>query len=442
METFQHSAVYIIANGILYVMMLGAVQINCERRWGFWKTLLLEAFSFTGYALIVEALPLFSAIRGIAGVVYLCLMSQVFHRGSWKKKTFLPLVSFVSMCFSEMLYMTMVPREAAVTGDLMQAYPIQVYTMYLFVNLIIIGTVALLIRAISRRMQGQTLEKQGLILLAFPLSQLLATYTFFTNYLDLDQPNQSQKLIVTVVVFVLADAALLLSFRVSERNAAMKARNEILEEQIGAQKQYYAQLTESYENIRKMRHDIDNHMYTMRTLIEEGMTQEAASYAKTLIESDTAKIRFPGCANHVIASFLEKKADDYEKSGLLLETEIRLPAETGITNPDLICALGNILDNALEACRDLDQGKVTLKTNYNKPYVSILCLNPLRQQDMNDIKHKRIPELERGIGLTILQDLAEKYDGQMTAGPEGETFKTSLILKGARTEIMGTAEET
>jgi sensor histidine kinase regulating citrate/malate metabolism len=133
------------------------------------------------------------------------------------------------------------------------------------------------------------------------------------------------------------------------------------------------------------------------------MTQEAASYAKTLIESDTAKIRFPGCANHVIASFLEKKADDYEKSGLLLETEIRLPAETGITNPDLICALGNILDNALEACRDLDQGKVTLKTNYNKPYVSILCLNPLRQHDMNDIKHKRIPELERGIGLTILQ---------------------------------------
>jgi sensor histidine kinase regulating citrate/malate metabolism len=104
--------------------------------------------------------------------------------------------------------------------------------------------------------------------------------------------------------------------------------------------------------------------------------------------------------------------------------------------------LGNILDNALEACRDLDQGKVTLKTNYNKPYVSILCLNPLRQQDMNDIKHKRIPELERGIGLTILQDLAEKYDGQMIAGPEGETFKTSLILKGARAEIMETAEET
>ena len=221
METFQHSAVYIIANGILYVMMLGAVQINCERRWGFWKTLLLEAFSFTGYALIVEVLPLFSAIRGIAGVVYLCLMSQVFHRGSWKKKTFLPLVSFVSMCFSEMLYMTMVPREAAVTGELMQAYPIQVYTMYLFVNLIIIGTVALLIRAIDSRRQGQTLERQGLILLAFPLSQLLASYTFFTNYLNLELPNQSLKLIVTVAVFVLADVALLLSFRISERNAAI-----------------------------------------------------------------------------------------------------------------------------------------------------------------------------------------------------------------------------
>ena len=41
-------------------------------------------------------------------------------------------------------------------------------------------------------------------------------------------------------------------------------------------------MTASYEGVRKMRHDIDNHLYTIRSLLAMGKTDEAEDYARYL----------------------------------------------------------------------------------------------------------------------------------------------------------------
>ena len=48
-----------------------------------------------------------------------------------------------------------------------------------------------------------------------------------------------------------------------------------------------------------------------------------------------------------MASRLEKLKD----SGIRIETDIALPYESRIANADMIIALGNMLNNAEEACR-------------------------------------------------------------------------------------------
>lgn len=430
MEIIPYNVVYIIANMILYMMMLGAVQVNCERRWSLARTLLLEAVFSAVCLFIVTILPLYTVVRLLAGFVLVLAMGQLFHKGSWQRKLFVTAASFLAMFLSEVLFMAMMPRDAMVTGELKRTYPVSMYSLYLFVNLVVITVTALLIRAVNKKLRGQVLEKHWLAFLAFPGSQFIALYVFFNHYIDLALPHHAGQLIVTIAVFVFADAALLLSLQIIEKNSTILARNAILEDQVDAQKQYYAQLTESYENIRKMRHDIDNHLYTIQVLLEEGHTAEAASYARALTETDVARNSFPDCANHVVASYLEKKKGDYQKSGVTLDASVILPAESGVSNPDLICALGNILDNAQEACRELDDPHVVLKIWFKDPYVSIYCVNPVKKPEGNTTsKQRKVPELERGIGLFILRDLAEKYDGQMTTEPREGMFETTLILK-------------
>ena len=46
-------------------------------------------------------------------------------------------------------------------------------------------------------------------------------------------------------------------------------------------------------------------------------------------------------------------------------------------------------------------------------------------------RERRIPELERGIGFHILQELAGTYDGSFHVSMEQNDFTASLILKGA-----------
>ena len=131
-------------------------------------------------------------------------------------------------------------------------------------------------------------------------------------------------------------------------------------------KSFMDKRTASYEEIRKMRHDIDNHVYTMRAMMDAGRTEEAAVYVRELASQDPAKKTFASCANMVAASYLTKKMEDYKRLGIELDADIHLPLETGITNPDLICVFGNILDNAQEACEGLENPKVELKAQYQK----------------------------------------------------------------------------
>ena len=56
-----------------------------------------------------------------------------------------------------------------------------------------------------------------------------------------------------------------------------------------------------------------------------------------------------------------------------------------------------------------------------------ICENPI----VDAYLFSRSQELERGIGFSIFQELARKYDGRFSYHAENGRFTASLILKGA-----------
>ena len=435
MPSFQYTVVYIIANFLLYMFLLIAAHINCEYRFSRVRTLLLDALGFAGYAAISWTLPLMSTIRAVIGFLYVILLVVLLNKGRLLIRLLAGAASCLSMYFSEILFMAMMPRDLAVTGELMLRYPIPVYTALLFVNLVVLSVTVVFVRMIKRRRSGAFAGLRGLLFLAFPLSQFAAVWSYVKIYRDMTVPMDPWQILPSIIIYLLADVALFFAFRMAEKNTEMTVRNELLEEQISFQKDYYAELSASYEEVRKMRHDIDNHLYTMQAMMEAGQTKEAAAYVREVTARDTARQAFAGCGNMVVASYLTKKNEDFERQGIALEADIRLPAETGIANPDLICVFGNILDNAQEACEGLAAPKVELKAQYQRPYLSISCVNPVQEAQKEPASRKtRIPGLERGIGLTILSDLAGRYDGRLETGPVEEGFRTQLVLKGTYQE--------
>jgi len=428
METFQFTLVYIVANFLMYMLVFAAVLINCETRFTRWLTIIVGAVSFAGYAAINLALPVHSTIRVICACAWLILVAELLFKGRWLYKLVAILASLFALILSDLFLAAIMPRDEVLSGELMQRHPVAIYTVVIFINLVLQSITVVFVRVLIKKSRAFNAGFKSVLILAFPVSQFITLMIYCSNYANTESAFNPWQIIPVVLIYILADVAMVFSLRMAENSARTQARNALLEEQIAFQKDYYAQLGSSYEQIRKMRHDIDNHMYSIRALLDEGHTDEARQYASEMTSPDKEKTLFPSCENTVAASFIEKRKEDLEKAGIDLKCNITMPAHTGISNPDLICAFGNILDNAQEACEGISHPGVVFNVNYKMPYLSISCENSV---DNAAKEHrKRIPELERGLGMVILEDLANQYDGELRIGFDGDMFRTTLILKG------------
>ena len=425
-------AVYYFSNYILYLMLCFAVDLLCEKRFKTLPNVLLNMALGAVYLYATTRLQQFSVLRLAFGVVFFVLIMELLHRGRWVYTLLASLAMLAAMNLSEVIFMLMVPRDAALSGALQNENPIAVYASYLFVNAVLLTIVVVLMKVFGKDMRYDKANKLWLFYPVFPICQIITVSIFVTSYSN--GSSILQRALVVIILYVLSDIVLYFTILTASKNSMLKARTAMMEDQIAAQETYYKELTDSYENNRKIRHDIDNHLYTIQALLADGKHDEAKLYAQQVTEAGSNKGLFINCRNTVVASYLSKRKADLEMRGIKFITEINIPQGLNITNPDLICVFGNLLDNAQEACEKTSDATITLIAAYNAPYLSISCENTLPQENTKQ-KNRRFPELERGLGTVILQNMAKRYDGQFNASPENNVFKAEIILKEVKKDV-------
>ena len=95
------------------------------------------------------------------------------------------------------------------------------------------------------------------------------------------------------------------------------------------------------------------------------------------------------------------------------------------------------MDNAVEACGQVASPFIRLEAGLRKDYLVVTETNPAPADDTR--KKRRIPQLERGIGLHILTDLAGRYHGSCTQEVRDGQFTVSIALQ--LPENQGETEE-
>ncbi len=92
---------------------------------------------------------------------------------------------------------------------------------------------------------------------------------------------------------------------------------------------------------------------------------------------------------------------------------------------------------AVEACGQVASPFIRLEAGLRKDYLVVTETNPAPADDTR--KKRRIPHLERGIGLHILTDLAGRYHGSCTQEVRDGQFTVSIALQ--LPENQGETEE-
>lgn len=411
-------------NVLIFLLWLWFFSLTMERRYSRFVTVILFIATYFIYW-IVYYLPQGSPFRTIIILAASLILSFCGFRGSTMRHIVLSLIALAATAVTEIIVLLIIPDQLLIPTDseiLKQPHMILSQVIYP----IILGALLWICSLVANRYKTRLTPLQWLSYTLVPLSQALS-FTAFSYMMLLGISGYTLfAIIVCIVCFIVADVLTVFAMRDTAENAELEAKNRMLAKQINAQTEYYTNLAQQYEENRRMRHDIQHHLHTMQILIEQGRHEDASQYAAELLPAHKSQPKLLQCENTIVDAFLYSRMQEAERSGIQVTADIAIPAELAIRNTDLIIAFGNILDNAIEACNGVEHPEIRISAHISKGCLVLYEENPVALSSQN--KQRRIPDLERGLGLRILEDLSKKYNGQLQYETENERFRITLVL--------------
>lgn len=199
----------------------------------------------------------------------------------------------------------------------------------------------------------------------------------------------------------------------------------------------YKILEEQYSQSERLRHDLKNHIIALMGLLENKELEKMAVYLKTMGDSVNLGINEEITGNRIVDVFLSQKRKLAENKNIIWECDVQIPKICYISEYDLCVLLGNILDNAVEAC-EKSQSKEANSTS--KQFINIqagvikkcFLLEVRNSTDMLDkpnigFTNKENPS-EHGIGLLNISDVVHKYNGVMDIEIRNSVFTISVLI--------------
>lgn len=424
--------IFAIHNLISLSLIWFTVNRCLEPKYSRRKTVLVEAISLAlvlVFGRCCELYPVLEPFRPVAFLTLLFSLTVILFQNKLFRKLLVMLCAYLTVIAAEVILMLVLPEQSfALIGYEYSIINFWWNFMYLGCEGILLFCVYLFFRNSASEDVDQIPLGQYWFFLFFPISQLALFSAIVFSLPDTASLATALILIVSSLICIVADVVWFRELRRLGDHARLKAENDLLNQQVQAQRSYYTTLSENYAHMARMRHDISNHIFTIRALLKDGKSKQAMEYASQLEQSPAAQSILSACKNSVVHSFLQHRWKELEEKNVTSDFDVSLPPVTGIPDTDLIIALGNMLDNATEACLASQRREVRLSVGERDGFIRIETENTCSAG--KPPRKKRIAYLERGIGTSILQSLAKEYQGSYISARDGERNHAVLVLKG------------
>lgn len=241
--------------------------------------------------------------------------------------------------------------------------------------------------------------------------------------------------VVIVLVCIIFDAIIIkLSNKIVE-DKFQSEKNSFLEYYEKMYQDYHTKTEKNLLEIRKIKHDFNNSMQVVKSLIANNDLQDASDLVSQLEQQYKSNNAINFCSNPILNVILQNANEQCSNNNIEFTTKCTIPEKLSINAVDMCNISNNMLNNAFEAVCNIKSTDIPKKISFRAWQDNeMIFIETINSKDNNiNVKAKKIITSKQdaenhGFGLDIIEHIALTYNGNVIVDYDKTSFKVLVQL--------------
>ena len=232
-------------------------------------------------------------------------------------------------------------------------------------------------------------------------------------------------IVITVVIFITVYALKKYIVYITDKRIAEYQSSSILK--------HYNEIKLIYKKMSSWRHDYHNHLQVMKALLTLDSKEEHMEYLNTL-NSDLVMVDTMVKTGSILAdAILNSKISIAQAQDIHVNAKAKIPSTLILSETELCVIIGNLLDNAVEACvkiREKDKRFIRIYIGIYKKMLYISVSNSIKGKIIISKSGYKTTKntCGHGLGINNIDRIISKYGGFINRQCEEGIFACELML--------------
>lgn len=198
----------------------------------------------------------------------------------------------------------------------------------------------------------------------------------------------------------------------------------------------YKILENNEQEVRKLKHDMNNNILVLKNLIDKNNIDTAKEYLNELSIKIGKVSSTVYTKNYTLDSVLNIEAKKAQLYDISYKVSIISSHEIFISSIDISTILCNALDNAIEGAKDSKKKLIYISIEIKKDRIYIIIQNSICETDNINLISNKQDKKQHGYGLKNIKEIVNKYEGYIDFKIDEDIFILDIKLENKALEYI------
>lgn len=374
----------------------------------------------------------FEGGAALSYAVLLFVLAWLFFKGSFLEKAVVAVLPIVCITIANVI-------GTNVTSLLFDRPILQIlsernacYAFLLFI-VNVLWVLFLVVVASFFKKNDVRLTKTEWLLVGVVLTVSVAVFTqlYRISFLLPDGTTKRHLAIMAIALIAMDLLVYFLLVQLSKKHA-LEVENSLLYQQHAFFEKSAADVKQQYENVQAMRHDYKNVLLVLQSLNRDGKSEEIERFIGEYLSASDGMPTIISTDNEYVNAVVNLKIAQAKEQGVAVTVD--MPSSVRFSHAvDLCNLLGNLLDNATEACVQCEAGarRMRLMIQQDGKQLTVCVKNTVKQSVLATNPQLRTAKdngTHHGYGTKIVRGIAKKYGGFADYYEEDGFFCCNVVM--------------